>query len=187
MKLAMSLVLAAVVSVGVLQPVSAQVPPIDLCLNIEGIQESVPVGLLREPSGNCIVAPTPTAVPTPMPTSTPTPAPVVVTKVVTVHCEGQYQVMAPYYVPYNYGFNWAVPTLVTRTDGVVTSAVPNHPSCLPPVQPATATPVVVTVEKPVVVTVEKPVAISVAAATPIVRTTSVVRPPSTGDGGLATN
>jgi hypothetical protein len=60
------------VSLAVLRPglVGAQTPPIDLCLNIEGVQSTIPEGLVREPSGNCVLAPTPTATPVP---ATPTP------------------------------------------------------------------------------------------------------------------
>lgn len=47
-------------------PAIAQTPQPDLCLNVEGVQTEVPAGLVREPSGNCVVA-TPVPLPTPLP------------------------------------------------------------------------------------------------------------------------
>jgi hypothetical protein len=199
--LAIIIATAALIAVAGVGVVRSQTPPIDLCLNIEGVQSEVPAGLIREPSGNCVLAPTPTAVPTATATPVPaTPTPVVVTNTVVYRCEGPYSNVAPYALQpwqlvnfglnvYQYGgaFNWQVPTLVIRTNGLITATVPNAPECMPQSFPgrtvaatATATPAPVA---PQIVVVQA------AAPTPVVSfpregPTSSIQPPRTGDGGL---
>ena len=173
--------------------------PVDVCANIPGVQLVPPANFhtiqVRYPEtgfrSECVRIEA---------TATPVPAtPVVVTNTILIQCEGPYDPRAPYasftnvgyglyggfnvtnlaVYPYAAGYNWIVPTLVTRTNGTITNAIPNAPQCLPVA--ATPTPVPAAAATPTVIYVTQP-----AAAAPVSQP-SVIRAPNTGDGGLAGN
>lgn len=163
------------------------------------------------PHGDATHQPRPTRVPA---TATPIPAtPVVVTTTTTIMCEGPFSAATaygtPYYQgpyagayptfsglgfvnyngfaipPYNGAYGWTQPMLVTRVNGVITQALPNTSVCAATVAPPTSVPA-----PPVVVQVQSPQA-PAAPTAPLVAPSlpaapySFVRPPNTGDAGLA--
>ncbi|NCU40933.1 hypothetical protein EOL73_04225, partial [Candidatus Saccharibacteria bacterium] len=50
-------------------------PPIDVCPNIIGIQATLPIGMIKDGAGNCVVPPSPIPTPTPPPSPVPIPTP----------------------------------------------------------------------------------------------------------------
>ena len=195
------LVLAAVAAASLVlaSPAVAQIPENgDVCSNIDGIQLVPPAGfesrLLRENGTTRLVCQRIPATPVP-PTPVATPVVVTVTRVVLIQCQGPYNANAPYALPVNfYGnlglpvypwgglFNWPVPTLVTKVDGVITSAIANAPECMPAEKAApvaTATPVPAQI-----VVVQQPAAAAPVQSAPVTQP-SVIRVPNTGSAGLA--
>ena len=189
------LILAAVAAASLVlaSPAVAQTPePVDVCSNIPGVQLTPPANfhtiMVRYPEtglrSECVRN---EATPTPSPVATP----VVVTNTILIQCEGPFNYNAPYaqltntgfnpfafnvlglaVYPYAAGYNWPVPTLVTRTNGVVTNAIPNAPQCLP----VAATPTPVATPAPQIVIVQQPAPTQAAV-------TQTISPPRTGDGG----
>lgn len=180
--------------------------PNDICHGLQGDQPTLPPGYMIDPANpnRCVSIATATAVPTATPVATQTP--VIVTNTVTIFCEGPINLSAYGYFgnvltfsnynafglayPYNGVFNWAVPTLVTRVNGVVdfNRTFPNHPACLPRtvIQPTAVPAIAPPIPTPIVIKeqvfVDRPVAAAPRVVQPAPR---VIAPPKTGNAGLA--
>lgn len=163
----------------------------------ESVSAQVPACIV---DGTPVPCPTNTAVPTATVTATPVPptaTPIVITNTVVTQCEGPYLNTAPYALNINFPgfvsglqvypwagtFGWAVPTLVTRVNGQVQTAVPNAPACVAMSQVPTPVPTATTQPQQVVVIQQVPATPAPSQASQPAPT-SMIRPPSTGNAGL---